>query len=1358
MIKRVFTFSFCLVLCTVVYAQTGPAGVGSSTSNILWLKVDEITGYNNGDDLATWADFSGNGNDLSQPEVALYAPNYITNELNGLPVVRFTKSNGRIRRTNFTDFPTTAVTVFYVNRNSSSGDGIISYNSASQDNDFLIFDSSNLSVYRGSSSSSSISANTNTFEIINAAWRSSDGANEVWKAGVRASYKTGLNQGSSITQGGSLAIGGEQDDVDADYAPSQAHLGDFAEVIVFNTYLNQAQQIIVDNYLASKYALSISNDYYAYDTHPNEVAGIGRETDSEEHVAAMSANVLQIENATGLDADDEYLLFGHQGGDISTWSTTEVPDASTDVQRLSREWRFDESGDLGQIDFRVETASFPSKPTDFSMYVLMIDADGDFSDGASVYEMTLDAGTEYLASGIDINDGDYVALGVIKPTVSHAEASNNVSEKTGTTTINLVLNHIPVTAHSVEVSTADVETTTGDDYTALTNQVVNFSAGNATASYDVSIVDDNVTENTESLTITLSNPSSGIVLGANSVHTLTINDDDNPRKVYFTLANSSALENTGTASINVEISSADAVNPTTVDYEVTAGTAEETTDYTLGSGTLTISAGVATSAAIDVTMIDEALFELDETISITLSNPTNANLDNGAPATGTGILTHEFTIINDDANPTVQFSASEASGSEEVTSVDFEVALSTITGTDASVNYEVTGTAIGGGVDYTLADGAVTIPAGSTTANITAAIINDAIDENSETIIITLTSANNANLVGNTVFTYTIINNPVFGFNGPGGIGSSETNVLWLKPESLAEVADDTDITSWSDASGNANDFGQDDLNHTPRYFNNVVNGFPIVRFDETRVTRLTKDLFDDFPTSEISVLFVNNTSDTDDGLLSYAVSSNFNEFILLNSNNLKVYIGPGSFYDTNESFNNGWHIGHVDWSYANLGTINIWGNGTELRNEDFAGGRIMEAGGNLALGAEQDAYDGGYESGGQEHDGDFSELIMFNKSLNQTRKIIIHNYLSAKYDISLADNDIFKQDDAANGNFDFEMAAIGRISANDMHLDAQGGIARINNAQDLDDDEFLSWAHNNLELSAVSDDVPAGTVARLNRVWRTSELSTGGAVVDVGTIDISFDLTGLGTVDVSELVLLLDDDGTFLTGATQISNPIAVGDDVYRFEAISGVSNATYFTLATKDLSTTPLPIELLSFEADRLPNSQIKLSWTTASEDDNSHFTIERSHTFNDFKDIAIIGGAGNSSELINYEYIDNAPLAGPNYYRLRQTDFNGTYSHSDLVYVKLATTEQLIQVKAYPNPINRGDVLHLNIKNAPNELIDISVFDGAGNQHLGIQVKPNGDGGINVDTAALNPGFHLLHMHFANGHNEVIKVVIR
>lgn len=1336
-------------------SQTGPGGVGSGSTNVVWLKADEITGLTNGDDILTWTDASGNSNTFTAPS-STFSPVYQTSIINGLPVVRFSKANGRIRRTSFTGFPTTAITAIYVNSNTDSGDGTISYASSGSNNDFLLFRSENINVYRGNNNTASgVVVNDGAFHIVNAQWQSSDGGVAVWKDGSRDYNITGFETGTSITAGGSMAIAGEQDSEDGGYDVDQAHFGDFSEVIVFNTFLNSAQNIIVTNYLAAKYGLTISNDRFAYDvTHPNDVAGIGREDVSNQHTSAMSDDILRIQNASGLNADQEYLLFGHNGGDASTaWTTTEAPNSGTDIQLLAREWRLDQTGDMGTIDFVVETTAMPALPAGHTMYALMVDADGDFSSGAAVYEMTLSAGTEYTVTGVDFNDGDYVAIAAVRPTIQHTLASSAGAESVNAS-IEVSLNFITASNRTADVTTADVTTTVVDDYTALSSSTVTITAGNSTVNYAITIDDDSDEESNETLTATLDNPSAGINLGTNSVHTYSIEDNDITRKVYFDVETASGSETTTSVDVDLSLSVVDAINPTSVDYAVTGGTATGSgTDFTLASGTVNFAAGV-TTGSFNITVNNETLFENDETIIITLSNPVNCNLDNTMPFAGTGFTAHTYTITNDDTAPTIQFNSTSSSGSETVSSVAFQVDLGATSALDASASFAVTGTATGSGTDYTLADGTITIPAGSSTANINAFISNDVIEELSETMIITLSAPVDATLGTNTVHTYTILNNAVFGFTGPGGVGGSTTNVLWVRPEELASVADATDITTWSDFSGNSNDLTQGDTDFTPRYYGSVVNSQPVVRFEQAN-GRLIHNSFSDFPTTEITAIYVNRTSDSGDGLLSYASSATSNDFLLFSSNNLQFFRGTSS--TSGVSFNdNSFHIANVTWQSSN-GALSVWKDGTQSFTGTFGTGTSFTQGGTLALAGEQDGINSAYEVS-QAHQGDFAEVIIYNQRLNTTTSILVQNYLSAKYNIALTANDVYDQDD--NGDFDFEVAGIGRISLSDLHLDAKGsGIVRINDPQDLDDEEFLMWGHDNAALVATNTDVPAGVSRRFERVWRVSEMSRSAAAVDVGGVDISFDLSGLGTVVASDLVLLIDADGTFATSATQVTGAIDDGGNVYRFNNVTGLTDNMRFTLGSADIIATPLPIELISFTAEKTENGQVRLAWQTASETNNSHFTIERSLDGSNIEVVEILAGVGNSQELRSYVYMDEKPLAGRSFYRLRQTDFNGESVVSEFASVFIEPRTAAYEYKIYPNPVRSGMPFLISFTASQDPPIRIEVYELGGrlkyrNSPEVSRKQPK----IEVPTTNLSSGLHLVRVTSADGSVRAFKVIIQ
>jgi len=250
--------------------------------------------------------------------------------------------------------------------------------------------------------------------------------------------------------------------------------------------------------------------------------------------------------------------------------------------------------------------------------------------------------------------------------------------------------------------------------------------------------------------VTLSNPSNA-TLGANTVHTYTINDNDALPSVEFDLISSSGDESLTPASLAVSLSAA-YVQTVTVDYAVTGGTATGGgVDYTLAAGTLTFDPNDV-SETIAITIVNDGLVESDETIQVTLSNPTNATL---------GVNTvHTYTINDNDVYPTVAFDLTASAGDESTTPASLAVSLSAAYVQTVTVDYAVTGgTATGGGVDYTLAAGTLTFDPNDISETVAITIVNDGLVESDETIQVTLSNPTNATLGVNTVHTYTILDN-----------------------------------------------------------------------------------------------------------------------------------------------------------------------------------------------------------------------------------------------------------------------------------------------------------------------------------------------------------------------------------------------------------------------------------------------------------------------------------------------------------------------------------------------------------------------------------------------------------------------
>ncbi len=213
------------------------------------------------------------------------------------------------------------------------------------------------------------------------------------------------------------------------------------------------------------------------------------------------------------------------------------------------------------------------------------------------------------------------------------------------------------------------------------------------------------------------------------------------------------------------------------------------------------------------------------------------------------------------------------------------------------------------------------------------------------------------------------------------------------------------------------------------------------------------------------------------------------------------------------------------------------------------------------------------------------------------------------------------------------------------------------------------------------------------------SERNTANtADVDVGNVDIRFDLTGLGSVNAGDLRLLLDanNDGLF-NDDSPISGATAIGSNVYQFTAVSGAVLANRrFTLATINSITTPLPIGLIFFSA-LADNGSVLLKWATATENNSDYFEVQRSTDGITWQSRSQVEATGNSTNTINYYTTDLINgITGEIYYRLKEVDLNGNATYSGIQEINAVNKKQL---QTFPSPAQ--NILYVQTTNSGEKL---------------------------------------------------------
>ena len=152
-----------------------------------------------------------------------------------------------------------------------------------------------------------------------------------------------------------------------------------------------------------------------------------------------------------------------------------------------------------------------------------------------------------------------------------------------------------------------------------------------------------------------------------------------------------------------------------------------------------------------------------------------------------------------------------------------------------------------------------------------------------------------------------------------------------------------------------------------------------------------------------------------------------------------------------------------------------------------------------------------------------------------------------------------------------------------------------------------------------------------------------------------------------------------------------------------TNVSSFSPFTIFTSS----SLPVSLISFNA-KATNDKAVLNWSTASEQNNVGFGIERSLDGADFNEIGYVKGAGNSAVQLNYNFTDNQ-FNQAAFYRLRQEDFDGKITYSRIIQLEKAKKGDV--VKLYPNPITEGGPLSIELISESNKTVLVNVTDVSG-----------------------------------------------
>ena len=445
------TFTYTILDDESGFGPLGPGGIGDEDEIAFWLRGDAevfsdlgTTAATNGVNVRQWNDQGGNTNNAidGTSSAAIDSVPSLSSSVaaaNNQAGLRFQNTNfefltiadDNLINNNANDYTQKAMTVvFQTGPNDPPASNEMIYEQGGGGNGFNIYHGTDGDLHFGAWSTGSspswgyteVTAPVNADQVVMAIFEidASNGNLNVYIDGnAVATTSTGV---SSVlnSHGGDVGIGAVINDTRFSTGTfnDNGHFfdGTIFEMAEFNERnLNIPARRILRNYYSTKYGINIGGeDLYAHDTqYANELIGIGSQS-SELHVASQGSGILRLDNPLSIDNGD-YTLVGHNGGNVSSFSTTDTPASFGNVfmQRLERVWQVDETGDLGQIRIAIDTSRVGDLPTGFSELFLMIGTSPNFTSFDTLVRMN-DTFGNLLRTNFDFADNQYFTLAAVQ--------------------------------------------------------------------------------------------------------------------------------------------------------------------------------------------------------------------------------------------------------------------------------------------------------------------------------------------------------------------------------------------------------------------------------------------------------------------------------------------------------------------------------------------------------------------------------------------------------------------------------------------------------------------------------------------------------------------------------------------------------------------------------------------------------------------------------------------------------------------------------------------------------------------------------------------------------------------------------
>jgi hypothetical protein len=514
---------------------------------------------------------------------------------------------------------------------------------------------------------------------------------------------------------------------------------------------------------------------------------------------------------------------------------------------------------------------------------------------------------------------------------------------------------------------------------------------------------------------------------------------------------------------------------------------------------------------------------------------------------------------------------------------------------------------------------------------------------------------------------------------GPGGVGKTDGSSslrLWLDASDVStKTLNVTNVTQWNDKSGNGYNASQATASQQPANNGTGINSRQTITFDGTN---------DRFDLPNASVL-ANNAPFSFFALVKPSIVAAEHTIFSAGTNANYIHLGiVGTifFYDQSSTtivatgglttLSSG--TAYIYYAQA-TSSVSLYLNGTiDIPDDPITTAAIPN----------DERSIGGPTSGFTPWAGDIAEVVVYNVALNSAERTIVGSYLAAKWGTTFSGSKYT----GFNSSYTNDVVGIGLESDGANH-DAQGAGIRLSDGGNLFDvGGYLLAGHQN-STGTTASDVVSGVTKRWSRIWYIDQ--TGASLLPI-TIAFDFGDAGFNGNPANaanyKLLYRSGTSGNFSSVTTNFSS--IVNTDQVEFEIDSQNILDGYYTLGTTNEATSPLPVELVSFNASPKDNS-VELKWTSATEANNYGFEIERKvlsnrETANNWQKVGSLEGSGTSSSPHDYSFIDHNLAPGRYAYRIRQINADGSFTYTKEVDLEVNLAPRVFALgQNYPNPFN-------------------------------------------------------------------------